>query len=285
VRTNPLAAWADERLTLDPTPGTPVPPDYRPAGVKVGVARLEERSNRYEYEAVWLYPNYAAYCQSTNTKALSLRRFTDLLLDLLTVQLHLDTVEQKTTKKGSHVFGIRFREAADDDNASTDPHIYRPATPFLITGQAPHPPAPPWGHGYPSPGEESAASGEEWGEGLNGVGYGSEGLQGDFSRMDREGDGSHHEMGKTATHISALARAYRGEEKKPSFPSLPALARAHPSPDSSPIPHQGAAPVRDGGACPQCRCTHLLVLGTHRKCVLCGWRGKLEHAGESGVVV
>ena len=70
--------------------------------MKVGVARLEEQGNRYEYEDVWLYPNYVAYCESTNTRALSLRRFTDLLLDLLTVQLHLDTVEQKTTKKGSH---------------------------------------------------------------------------------------------------------------------------------------------------------------------------------------
>ena len=112
VRTNPLAAWADDRLTLDPAPGKQVKDDYVPAGVNVGIARREEQGNRYEYEDVWLYPNYVAYCDSTKSHAMSLRRFTDLLLDLLTVQLHLKTVHHKRDKKGSQVFGVRFRCAA-----------------------------------------------------------------------------------------------------------------------------------------------------------------------------
>src|SRR6266702_8865183 len=62
VQTNPLAAWADERLVLDPTPGVPVDKTYKPASVKVGIARLAEHTNRYECENIWLYPNYVAYC-------------------------------------------------------------------------------------------------------------------------------------------------------------------------------------------------------------------------------
>ena len=126
VRTNPLAAWADDRLTLDPTHGAQDPANIAPLSVKVGVARREEQGNRYEREDDWLYPNYVAYCDSTNTRALSLRRFTDLLLDLLTVQLHLGTVEQKTTNKGSTVFGIRFRWPSDDENTSKTPRHLSP---------------------------------------------------------------------------------------------------------------------------------------------------------------
>ena len=283
VRTNPLAAWADERLTLDPTPGQPVKEDYRPAGVKVGIARLEERSNRYEYEDVWLYPNYVAYCQGTNTKAFSLRRFTDLLLDLLTAQLHLGTVEQKTTKKGSHIFGIRFRAPSDDENSSLPPEPYRPKTPWLITGQ-------PSGTGHPSPGEGLQGAGEESGEGLNGVGYGSEGCKGvrayTWKREDQHND---TQPLQTSQH-DALARACSNGANDPSHPSLPSLARDNPSPDPSPTPHPSltdspptpaeAAPALQSDACPQCHClTPLILLGDYRECPLCNtrWRATSEH--------
>jgi hypothetical protein len=213
VQTNPLAAWADERLTLDPAPGKAVPAAYRPASVKVGVAVLDAERYRYEHEDVWLYPNYVAYCKSTNNKPLSLRRFTNLLIDLLLSQLHLTTVEQKTLKTGSHIRGIRFRRLSDDTNVSIDPDTHIPEVPFLITGTPPAPPKPPSGTPHPSPGEGSEAAGEGWGEGLNGVGYGSEGSEADLTRMYREGESNsnaHHEASTDNTHTDGLARAYKG---------------------------------------------------------------------------
>ena len=38
-------------------------------------------------------------------------------------------------------------------------------------------------------------------------------------------------------------------------------------------------------ACPQCRCTNLLVLGEYRKCPLCNWKGKLVQSDDTGVIV
>ena len=41
------------------------------------------------------------------------------------------------------------------------------------------------------------------------------------------------------------------------------------------------APVDEtspGEACPQCRCTHLLVLGAYRKCPLCQWKGAVSES-------
>ena len=46
----------------------------------------------------------------------------------------------------------------------------------------------------------------------------------------------------------------------------------------------GVVSARDD-ACPQCRCTHLLVLGAYRKCVLCGWKGTLDDASQKEIVV
>ena len=246
LQTNPLAEWINDKLTLDPAPGEKVPPDYRAPGVKVGIARLADRSNRYECEDVWLYPNYKAYCNATGGgDGLSLRRFRHLLLDLLTAQLHLDTVQQRVTNKGSVFFGIRFRRPADDENESTQVDTYRPRVPFLITGygDTPDPPATP----DPSPGEGLKTSSEGWSEGLEGVDYGSEGLE-DKSRA--------RVQRKTATQESAAvqqtshpprARAYMGGSQNGANPSLPTTARGNPSSHPSPIPHSPPA-VRDAAA-------------------------------------
>jgi hypothetical protein len=36
-------------------------------------------------------------------------------------------------------------------------------------------------------------------------------------------------------------------------------------------------------ACPQCRCTNLLVLGEYRKCPLCNWKGKINQPSQGEV--
>ena len=289
VRTNPLAAWADDRLTTDTTNIGQDPANMRPLSVKVGVARREEQGNRYEREDDWLYPNYVAYCDSTNTRAFSLRRFTELLLDLLTVQLHLGTVEQKTTNKGSTVFGIRFRWPSDDANTATTPDTYRPKVPFLITGGTtdvgnpqPFPPPPDQrGHLHPSPGEGLRAIGEEYSEGLESLGYGSEESEGNSSHIYREGEEEEEEKSHqrpSTDNVVPRARALCNGADNPSLPSLPSLARGNPSLHSSPTPHPPPTPHHClvDGVCPQCRCTNLLVLGSYRKCPICSWKGLAE---------
>ena len=266
VRTNPLAAWANDRLTLDPAPGEPGTPDQPSEGVRVGIARREEQGNRYEREDDWLFPNYVAYCDGTKSHALSLRRFTDLLLDLLTVQLRLATVEHKTTNKGSTFFGIRFRWPSDNEHTPTRPgpakQPYRPKVPFLITGfpEAPTPPSPPRG-GNPSPSEGFKAVGEGYGEGLESLSAGSEESEGYSVRIGREKEEREEEGGyapPTPDNVAPRARAYRGRVDDPSLPSLPALVQRNPSLDPSPTPH--STPHRDaqtGGRlspsyCPGC---------------------------------
>jgi len=242
VQTNPLAAWADERLVLDPTPGVPVDKTYKPASVKVGIARLAEHTNRYECENIWLYPNYVAYCNSTGTRALSSRRFTALLKDLLVVQLRFSYVDHKTTNKGSQFVGIRFRTPADDKNTSLIGDEYCPKTSLLITGH----------HRRERAGdsEESGEGGEGSGEGFHGVDYGSEGSKASLRARYVSKNGSD-------------LHARRGRNGDTSHTSLPALARGNTSLDT-PLdpsqPHSAVPPIvgdwedhTSAQACPHCR--------------------------------
>ena len=55
VDTNPLAEWANQTLILDDrmdNEGKPL------AVVNVGRAHKMDRSNNYEHQDIWLYPNY-----------------------------------------------------------------------------------------------------------------------------------------------------------------------------------------------------------------------------------
>jgi hypothetical protein len=51
------------------------------------------------------------------------------------------------------------------------------------------------------------------------------------------------------------------------------------------VPAPSLKHVASAEACPQCRCTHLMLLGNYRKCAMCGHQWQAPQAGESGVVV
>jgi hypothetical protein len=112
VDTNPLAEWANQALILDDHPddqGRPV------AVVNVGRAHKIDRSNDYEHQDTWFYPNYRAWVDDTGGKPLSSRRFTGHLKDLFENQLRLEGVEHRDDNKGSRFFGLRFRAPSDAD--------------------------------------------------------------------------------------------------------------------------------------------------------------------------
>jgi phage/plasmid-associated DNA primase len=119
VETNPLAEWANQTLILDDRTDA----QGRPAAVvNVGRAHKMDRSNEYEHQDTWLYPNYRAWVDDTGGKPLSSRRFTGLLRDLVENQRRLAGVEHTDDMYGSRFHGIRFR-------APNDAH-----KPLLITG-------------------------------------------------------------------------------------------------------------------------------------------------------
>ncbi len=83
--------------------------------VNVGRAHKLDRSNDYEHQDSWLYPNYRAWVDDTGGKPLSSRRFTGLLKDLFENQLRLDGVEHRDDNKGSRFCGLRFAPRSDKD--------------------------------------------------------------------------------------------------------------------------------------------------------------------------
>ena len=95
------------------------------AVVNVGRAHKIDRTNEYEHQDTWLYPNYRAWVDDTGGKPLSSRRFTGLLKDLFENQLRLEGVEHTDDMYGSRFHGIRFRRASDADE------------PLLITKKPP----------------------------------------------------------------------------------------------------------------------------------------------------
>ena len=112
VETNPLAEWANQTLILDDRTDNQ---GKLLAVVNVGRAHKLDRSNDYEHQDTWLYPNYRAWVDDTGGKPLSSRRFTGLLKDLFDNQLRLAGVEHRDDNKGSRFFGLRFRAPSDKD--------------------------------------------------------------------------------------------------------------------------------------------------------------------------
>ncbi|WP_052056024.1 phage/plasmid primase, P4 family [Myxosarcina sp. GI1] len=106
VETNPIADWLDNKVILDPE-----------ARTNIGVAKRDKDSNSdnwYLHNDEWLYPNYAEYCHDTGTRSIGLRRFVNLLSDLLNNQLRLN-VEKGRDRFGSFIRGLRLRDATDDE--------------------------------------------------------------------------------------------------------------------------------------------------------------------------
>ncbi|NJM90286.1 MAG: DNA primase [Hydrococcus sp. RU_2_2] len=104
--TNPIADWLAQSLA------------YRSGErIQVGVAQRDKRSdspNWFARTSEWLYANYAEYCHSSGAKAVSVRRFVNLLHDLCVNQLGLE-VSKGRDRNGSYFLGLKIREPDDDD--------------------------------------------------------------------------------------------------------------------------------------------------------------------------
>lgn len=90
---NPLTAWADSNVILE-----------QGARVQVGVATPAKRGG-YVNQEEWLYPNYLEYCEANGVDSISLRRFSNVLLDLFPS----DLVTKKRYRGCAYFYGIRLR--------------------------------------------------------------------------------------------------------------------------------------------------------------------------------
>ncbi|MDJ0590000.1 MAG: phage/plasmid primase, P4 family [Pleurocapsa sp. MO_226.B13] len=105
VETNPIADWLDNFIVYDAE-----------AKTNVGVAKRDKDGLSpfwYLDTDKWLYPNYCEYCHNSGTKAVSLRRFVNLLSDLGNNQLDLD-ISRERDRSGSYFVGLKIRDDFDD---------------------------------------------------------------------------------------------------------------------------------------------------------------------------
>jgi hypothetical protein len=105
------------------------------------VAQRDKRSdspNWFARTEEWLYANYAEYCHSSGAKAVSVRRFVNLLHDLCVNQLGLE-VSKGRDRNGSYFLGLKIREPDDGDplliGSVTDHH---PVVTDVVMAQKPN---------------------------------------------------------------------------------------------------------------------------------------------------
>jgi hypothetical protein len=110
-----LAEWLDARCVFVPGVRSQVG-----NAIKERVTKTEGGDTRsweeYAWVDQWLYPNYRQYCDRSNIKPISLRRFSDLLIDLCQCQLNQEGIEKGRDREGAFITGIALRSEAYADS-------------------------------------------------------------------------------------------------------------------------------------------------------------------------
>jgi putative DNA primase/helicase len=95
VETNPMAAWLDECIVIEPDAKTYI-------------------GNKDQPSSTHLYPNYVNYCTANGCKPVSSARFSKLLLGLLQTHLDLSDANKVKDRRGNYITHLRFRDANED---------------------------------------------------------------------------------------------------------------------------------------------------------------------------
>lgn len=101
--TNPLADWIHECCEADPNAWTQI-------GVKIEI-REPGRETTYEHANDRLYPNYLQWCLRSNKTSLSIKRFTELVIQTCQT-LNID-VYKVPLSSGKGIKGIRLKSGHD----------------------------------------------------------------------------------------------------------------------------------------------------------------------------
>jgi hypothetical protein len=114
LENNPIAAWLDAQCIVDKTARTQIgiAEEFTFSTTNEGATRTMRVFKNSEN---WLYANYAQFCRDTGIQRISAKRFSNLLLDLLQNQLHINTNKGRD-RSGAFIEGIRLRLPSDPEN-------------------------------------------------------------------------------------------------------------------------------------------------------------------------
>ncbi len=113
IASNPLAEWLDSRCVFVPGIRSRVGNATKQRVTKT-ISDGSTAHDEYANADVWLYPNYRDYCDRSNIKPISIRRFADLMIDLCQNQLKNNEVSKGRDRDGSYLEGIALRYARYD---------------------------------------------------------------------------------------------------------------------------------------------------------------------------
>ncbi|NQZ61951.1 phage/plasmid primase, P4 family, partial [Crocosphaera sp.] len=99
IDTNSIAAWLNEKVIYSADDETQV-------GCKSPLGESKEN--------IWLYANYSEYCSLSGVNAISLSRFSFLLLDLCNNQLGFE-IKKDRDSRGAFIQGLKIRDHLDVD--------------------------------------------------------------------------------------------------------------------------------------------------------------------------
>ncbi|MEL4897860.1 DUF5906 domain-containing protein, partial [Crocosphaera sp. Alani8] len=110
IDTNSIAGWLNEKVVYIDGYETQV-------GCKSPLSESKEH--------IWLYANYCDYCSLTGVNAVSLTRFSYLLLDLCKNQLGFSIRKGRNTK-GAFIEGLKIRDHLDEEKLPLIEGLYTP---------------------------------------------------------------------------------------------------------------------------------------------------------------
>ena len=116
LNSNSLAGWLDDCCIFAPNGRTQIGTATRQqVSRELGGNRFTK--SEYQNEDVWLYANYRAYCDRTgHIKAVTMRKFSDELIDLCRNQLKNPDVKKEVGRNGAAMLGIILRAESDQDS-------------------------------------------------------------------------------------------------------------------------------------------------------------------------
>jgi putative DNA primase/helicase len=111
---NSLAAWLEDCCIFAPGSRSQIG-----TASKIQVTREVAGGDRitkteYQNQDIWLYASYRAYCERTgHSKPVTMRKFSDSLVDLCRNQLKNPEVEKQHDRNGAAIVGITLRQEGD----------------------------------------------------------------------------------------------------------------------------------------------------------------------------
>jgi len=114
LENNPIAAWLDSHCIVEPSARTQIG-IAEEISISISADGTTQTKKLFKNSGNWLYANYAQFCRDTGIQRISAKRFSNLLLDLLQNQLHIDANKGRD-RTGAFIEGIRLRLPNDDEN-------------------------------------------------------------------------------------------------------------------------------------------------------------------------